>query len=189
VGLIHNNLLALYHPYKHTPASSSTAQKDFAAGMSLSLIEMLSSPFLCISTMPNARQQRMLVKLLVLKYYVSATNLQLLPSLTVSSLDRLDNSVIAVYDLGGGTFDISILEMQKGVFEVKSTNGDTHLGGEYFDIVFKLVDHRDILAEFKKQSGMDLKGDRMAIQRLSEAAEKAKIELSSTTQPKSTYPS
>jgi molecular chaperone DnaK len=86
-------------------------------------------------------------------------------------LDRSDNSVIAVYDLGGGTFDISILEMQKGVFEVKSTNGDTHLGGEVFDIAF--VDY--ILAEFKKQSGMDLKGDRMAIQRVREAAEKAKI--------------
>ena len=99
-------------------------------------------------------------------------------------LDRSDNSVIAVYDLGGGTFDISILEMQKGVFEVKSTNGDTHLGGEDFDIV--LVDH--ILAEFKKQSGMDLKGDRMAIQRVREAAEKAKIELSSTTQTEINLP-
>ena len=99
-------------------------------------------------------------------------------------LDRSDNSVIAVYDLGGGTFDISILEMQKGVFEVKSTNGDTHLGGEDFDIV--LVDH--ILAEFKKESGMDLKGDRMAIQRVREAAEKAKIELSSTTQTEINLP-
>ncbi|KII95634.1 hypothetical protein PLICRDRAFT_34556 [Plicaturopsis crispa FD-325 SS-3] len=93
-------------------------------------------------------------------------------------LDRADSSVIAVYDLGGGTFDISILEMQKGVFEVKSTNGDTHLGGEDFDIV--LVNH--ILQEFKKESGIDLNGDRMAIQRIREAAEKAKIELSSTSQ-------
>lgn len=93
-------------------------------------------------------------------------------------LDRGDSSVIAVYDLGGGTFDISILEMQKGVFEVKSTNGDTHLGGEDFDIV--LVDH--ILNGFKKETGLDLTGDRMAIQRIREAAEKAKIELSSTTQ-------
>jgi molecular chaperone DnaK len=99
-------------------------------------------------------------------------------------LDRTDNSVIAVYDLGGGTFDISILEMQKGVFEVKSTNGDTHLGGEDFDIV--LVDH--ILAEFKKQSGIDLKSDGMAIQRVREAAEKAKIELSSTTQTEINLP-
>ncbi|KAK7472423.1 Hsp70 ATPase ssc1 [Stygiomarasmius scandens] len=99
-------------------------------------------------------------------------------------LDRADSSVIAVYDLGGGTFDISILEMQKGVFEVKSTNGDTHLGGEDFDIV--LVDH--ILNEFKKESGIDLKDDRMAIQRIREAAEKAKIELSSTTQTEINLP-
>lgn len=83
--------------------------------------------------------------------------------------------MIAVYDLGGGTFDISILEMQKGVFEVKSTNGDTHLGGEDFDIA--LVNH--ILAEFKKETGIDVSGDRMAIQRIREAAEKAKCELSS----------
>ncbi|OCH86092.1 heat shock protein 70, partial [Obba rivulosa] len=99
-------------------------------------------------------------------------------------LDRMDNAVIAVYDLGGGTFDISILEMQKGVFEVKSTNGDTHLGGEDFDIV--LVEH--ILKEFKKESGIDLSGDPMAIQRIREAAEKAKIELSSTTQTEINLP-
>ncbi|KAL1661364.1 heat shock protein 70 family [Schizophyllum commune] len=93
-------------------------------------------------------------------------------------VDRADSSVIAVYDLGGGTFDISILEMQKGVFEVKSTNGDTHLGGEDFDIA--LVNY--LLDEFKKEHGIDLSGDRMAIQRIREAAEKAKIELSSTNQ-------
>ena len=93
-------------------------------------------------------------------------------------LDRDDSSIIAVFDLGGGTFDISILEMQKGVFEVKSTNGDTHLGGEDFDIV--LVEH--LVNEFKKESGLDLSKDRMAIQRIREAAEKAKIELSSTQQ-------
>lgn len=93
-------------------------------------------------------------------------------------LDKSDSSVIAVFDLGGGTFDISILEMQKGVFEVKSTNGDTHLGGEDFDIV--LVEH--LVAEFKKDSGIDISKDRMAIQRIREAAEKAKIELSSTSQ-------
>jgi molecular chaperone DnaK len=91
-------------------------------------------------------------------------------------LDKQDSAVIAVYDLGGGTFDVSILEMQKGVFEVKSTNGDTHLGGEDFDIA--LVNH--ILAEFKKESGVDVSQDRMAIQRIREAAEKAKIELSSS---------
>jgi molecular chaperone DnaK len=99
-------------------------------------------------------------------------------------LDRADSSVIAVYDLGGGTFDISILEMQKGVFEVKSTNGDTHLGGEDFDIV--LVNY--ILNEFKKESGLDLGNDRMAIQRIREAAEKAKIELSSTSQTEINLP-
>lgn len=99
-------------------------------------------------------------------------------------MDKNDSSVIAVYDLGGGTFDISILEMQKGVFEVKSTNGDTHLGGEDFDI--KLVEH--ILSEFKKESGSDLSSDRMAIQRIREAAEKAKIELSSTSQTEINLP-
>ncbi|KAK0459110.1 heat shock protein 70 family [Desarmillaria tabescens] len=99
-------------------------------------------------------------------------------------LDRSESSVIAVYDLGGGTFDISILEKQGGVFEVKSTNGDTHLGGEDFDIL--LVNH--ILNEFKKESGIDLNGDRMAIQRIREAAEKAKIELSSTTQTEINLP-
>ncbi|KAH8115375.1 heat shock protein [Phellopilus nigrolimitatus] len=99
-------------------------------------------------------------------------------------MDRSDSSVIAVYDLGGGTFDISILEMQKGVFEVKSTNGDTHLGGEDFDIT--LVEH--ILKEFKKESGSDLGPDRMAIQRIREAAEKAKIELSSTSQTEINLP-
>ncbi|KAG5989526.1 hypothetical protein E4U52_005490 [Claviceps spartinae] len=93
-------------------------------------------------------------------------------------LDKEADRVVAVYDLGGGTFDISILEIQQGVFEVKSTNGDTHLGGEDFDI--HLVRH--IVADFKKTSGLDLTGDRMAIQRIREAAEKAKIELSSSLQ-------
>ncbi|SAL97954.1 hypothetical protein [Absidia glauca] len=85
---------------------------------------------------------------------------------------------LAVYDLGGGTFDISILEIQSGVFEVKSTHGDTHLGGEDFDIL--LV--RWMIDEFKKESGIDISNDRMAVQRIREAAEKAKIELSSTVQ-------
>lgn len=87
-------------------------------------------------------------------------------------------SSIAVYDLGGGTFDISILEIQKGVFEVKSTNGDTFLGGEDFDNV--LVNH--LVSEFKKEQGIDVTKDPMAMQRLKEAAEKAKIELSSGLQ-------
>ncbi|WKT45714.1 hypothetical protein QSH57_010588 [Fusarium oxysporum f. sp. vasinfectum] len=91
-------------------------------------------------------------------------------------LEKEADRVVAVYDLGGGTFDISILEIQNGVFEVKSTNGDTHLGGEDFDI--HLVRH--LVQDFKKTSGIDLSGDRMAIQRIREAAEKAKIELSSS---------
>jgi molecular chaperone DnaK len=93
-------------------------------------------------------------------------------------LEKESDRIVAVYDLGGGTFDISVLEIQKGVFEVKSTNGDTHLGGEDFDIT--LVRH--IVQQFKKESGLDLSGDRMAIQRIREAAEKAKIELSSSLQ-------
>lgn len=90
-------------------------------------------------------------------------------------LEKTEDKVVAVFDLGGGTFDISILEIQKGVFEVKSTNGDTHLGGEDFDIY--LVRH--IVEQFKKENGLDLENDRMAIQRIREAAEKAKVELSS----------
>jgi molecular chaperone DnaK len=88
-------------------------------------------------------------------------------------LDCADSSVIAVYDLGSGTFDISIPEMQEGIFEVKSTNGDTHLGSEDFNTV--LVDH--ILKEFK-ECGLDLGQDQMGIQRIREAPEKAEIELS-----------
>merc|ERR1711953_382021 len=93
-------------------------------------------------------------------------------------LDKDDDKVIAVYDLGGGTFDISVLEIQKGVFEVKSTNGDTLLGGEDFDNA--LITH--ICDEFKKQSGIDISKDVQAVQRVKEAAENSKIELSSSTQ-------
>ncbi|EAU34879.1 heat shock protein SSC1, mitochondrial precursor [Aspergillus terreus NIH2624] len=99
-------------------------------------------------------------------------------------LEKEADRVVAVYDLGGGTFDISVLEIQKGVFEVKSTNGDTHLGGEDFDI--SLVRH--IVQQFKKDSGLDLSNDRMAIQRIREAAEKAKIELSSSLQTEINLP-
>ncbi len=88
------------------------------------------------------------------------------------------NKIIAVYDLGGGTFDISILELSSGVFEVKATNGDTNLGGEDFDNLFS----RYIIEHFKKETGIDVSTDRMALQRVKEAAEKAKIELSSTSQ-------
>jgi len=99
-------------------------------------------------------------------------------------LDKKANKKIAVYDLGGGTFDVSILELGDGVFEVKSTNGDTFLGGEDFDntIVNYLVD------EFKKDNGIDLKTDKLALQRLKEAAEKAKIELSSAEQTEVNLP-
>lgn len=93
-------------------------------------------------------------------------------------MDRADDKIIAVYDLGGGTFDISVLEIQKGVFEVKSTNGDTHLGGEDFDSV--LVNY--LVQQFKQDQGVDLLKDTMAMQRLREAAEKAKCELSSSVQ-------
>ncbi len=93
-------------------------------------------------------------------------------------LEKKANEKIAVFDLGGGTFDISILEIGEGVFEVKSTNGDTHLGGDDFDKV--LIDY--IAEEFKASNGIDLRNDRMALQRLKEAAEKAKIELSSAMQ-------
>ena len=93
-------------------------------------------------------------------------------------LDKKQNKKIAVYDLGGGTFDVSILELGDGVFEVKSTNGDTFLGGEDFDNA--IVDY--LIAEFKKDSGIDLKSDKLALQRLKESAEKAKIELSSAEQ-------
>ena len=91
---------------------------------------------------------------------------------------KKENKKIAVYDLGGGTFDVSILELGDGVFEVKSTNGDTFLGGEDFDNT--IVDY--LVGEFKKDNGIDLKSDKLALQRLKEAAEKAKIELSSTEQ-------
>ncbi len=93
-------------------------------------------------------------------------------------MDKEKAHKIAVYDLGGGTFDISILELGEGVFEVRSTNGDTHLGGDDFDQ--KVIDW--LVEEFKKAQGIDLKGDKMALQRLKEAAEKAKCELSSTMQ-------
>ncbi|MFL2812343.1 MAG: molecular chaperone DnaK [Paracoccaceae bacterium] len=99
-------------------------------------------------------------------------------------LDKEGGKTIAVFDLGGGTFDISILEIDDGLFEVKSTNGDTFLGGEDFDM--RIVDY--LASEFKKESGVDLKSDKMALQRLKEAAEKAKIELSSQSQTEINQP-
>jgi molecular chaperone DnaK len=99
-------------------------------------------------------------------------------------LDKQKNGTIAVYDLGGGTFDVSILEIGDGVFEVKSTNGDTFLGGEDFDM--RLVNY--LADEFQKEQGIDLRRDKLALQRLKEAAEAAKIELSSTTQTEINLP-
>src|SRR2546426_154172 len=99
-------------------------------------------------------------------------------------LDKKKDETIAVYDLGGGTFDISILQLGEGVFEVKATNGDTHLGGDDFDqrVIDWLAD------EFRKEQGIDLRNDRMALQRLKEAAERAKIELSSSMQTEINLP-
>jgi len=99
-------------------------------------------------------------------------------------LEKKEGQTIAVYDLGGGTFDVSILEIGDGVFEVKSTNGDTFLGGEDFDM--RIVDY--LADEFKKEQGIDLRSDKLALQRLKEAAEKAKIELSSTQQTEVNLP-
>jgi molecular chaperone DnaK len=99
-------------------------------------------------------------------------------------LDKKKDEQIVVYDLGGGTFDVSILEIGEGVFEVKATNGDTHLGGDNFDQ--RVVDW--IADEFKKEHGIDLRADRMALQRLRDAAEKAKVELSSTVQTEINLP-
>ncbi|MGP2491312.1 molecular chaperone DnaK [Mesorhizobium sp. PUT5] len=99
-------------------------------------------------------------------------------------LDKREGKTIAVYDLGGGTFDISVLEIGDGVFEVKSTNGDTFLGGEDFDM--RLVEY--LADEFKKEQGIDLRADKLALQRLKEAAEKAKIELSSASQTEINLP-
>lgn len=99
-------------------------------------------------------------------------------------LDKKNHGTIAVYDLGGGTFDVSVLEIGDGVFEVKSTNGDTFLGGEDFDL--RLIDF--LADEFKRENGIDLRTDKLALQRLKEAAEKAKIELSSATQTEVNLP-
>jgi len=99
-------------------------------------------------------------------------------------LDKKTNEIIAVYDLGGGTFDISILDVGDGVFQVRSTSGDTFLGGDDFDI--RVMDH--LMAEFRKDSGIDLRNDKQAVQRLREASEKAKIELSTTMQTEINLP-
>src|ERR671918_581167 len=109
---------------------------------------------------------------------------ELTASALAYGLDKQKDEKIAVYDLGGGTFDISILELSEGVFEVRSTNGDTHLGGDDFDQ--RIIDW--LIEEFKKDQGIDLSKDRIALQRLKEAAEKAKIELSSTAQTEVNLP-
>ena len=99
-------------------------------------------------------------------------------------LDKKKDERIAVYDLGGGTFDISILEIGDGVFEVKATNGDTYLGGDDFDL--RIIDW--LVDEFKKDQGIDLRKDRMALQRLKESAERAKIELSASQESEINLP-
>ena len=99
-------------------------------------------------------------------------------------LEKKQDEKIAVFDLGGGTFDISILEIGEGVFDVKSTNGDTFLGGDDFDL--RLIDH--LADEFKKEQGIDLRSDKMALQRLKEASEKAKHELSSSSETEVNLP-
>ena len=99
-------------------------------------------------------------------------------------LDKKKDEVIAVYDLGGGTFDISILDVGDGVFQVRATNGDTFLGGDDFDL--RVIDY--LADEFKKENGIDLRQDRQSLQRLREAAEKAKIELSSMMQTEINLP-
>ena len=114
----------------------------------------------------------MLVKLLDLEV-LRIINEPTAASLAYGLDKKKENKKIAVYDLGGGTFDVSILELGDGVFEVKSTNGDTFLGGEDFDNT--IVDY--LIGEFKKDNGIDLRSDKLALQRLKEAAEKAKIEL------------
>ena len=99
-------------------------------------------------------------------------------------MDKKSSGLIAVYDLGGGTFDVSVLEIGDGVFEVKSTNGDTFLGGEDFDL--RVIDY--LADEFRKDQGIDLRKDKLALQRLKEAAEKAKIELSSSKETEINLP-
>ena len=99
-------------------------------------------------------------------------------------MDKKSSGLIAVYDLGGGTFDVSVLEIGDGVFEVKSTNGDTFLGGEDFDL--RVIDY--LADEFRKEQGIDLRKDKLALQRLKEAAEKAKIELSSAKETEINLP-
>src|SRR5205814_3052609 len=99
-------------------------------------------------------------------------------------LEKKGTGTIAVYDLGGGTFDVSVLEIGDGVFEVKSTNGDTFLGGEDFDA--RVIDY--LADEFRKENGIDLRKDRLALQRLKDAAEKAKIELSSSKETEINLP-
>jgi molecular chaperone DnaK len=112
----------------------------------------------------------------MIKYKTSTNRSQV--KLDFSLINKKTNETILVFDLGGGTFDVSILEVGDGVFQVLATSGDTHLGGDDFDK--KIVDY--LADEFKKAEGIELRQDKQALQRLTEAAEKAKIELSSVTQ-------
>ena len=141
-----------------------------------------SSPFPPTSTTPSARPPRTPARSPASKCCASSTSRLRLR--WPMAWTRSKTGTIAVYDLGGGTFDVSILEIGDGVFEVKSTNGDTFLGGEDFDM--RLVNY--LADEFQKEQGIDLRRDKLALQRLKEAAEKAKIELSSTTQTEINLP-
>ena len=123
--------------------------------------------------MRSAKRRKMRARLPALKFCGSSTSQR--AAALAYGLDKKESQIIAVYDLGGGTFDVTILEIDDGLFEVKSTNGDTFLGGEDFDM--RIVNY--LAEEFQKENGVDLTKDKMALQRLKEAAEKAKIELSS----------
>ena len=132
--------------------------------------------------MRSAKRRKMRARLPALKF------LRIINEPTAAALayglDKKESQIIAVYDLGGGTFDVTILEIDDGLFEVKSTNGDTFLGGEDFDM--RIVNY--LAEEFQKENGVDLTKDKMALQRLKEAAEKAKIELSSSSQTEINQP-
>src|ERR1043165_1688476 len=141
-----------------------------------------SSPSQPISTMPNAMPQKTRVKSPDSKSFESSTSQRHL-LWHMDSIKR-KNEIIAGYDLGGGTFDISVLDVGDGVFQVRATSGDTFLGGDDFDL--RVMDY--LIEQFKKDNGIDLHNDRQALQRLKEAAEKAKIELSTTMQTEINLP-
>uniref|UniRef100_H2T4V1 Heat shock protein 9 n=1 Tax=Takifugu rubripes TaxID=31033 RepID=H2T4V1_TAKRU len=167
-------------PYKIVRASNGDAWVEAHGKMyspsqagAFVLMKMKETALLCVGEFQATKDAGQIAGLNVLRVINEPTAAAL-----AYGLDKTQDKIIAVYDLGGGTFDISVLEIQKGVFEVKSTNGDTFLGGEDFDQ--HLLTY--IVKEFKRESGVDLTKDNMALQRVREAAEKAKCELSSSLQ-------